>query len=83
MHSPETIHDSPPPAVVLAAGEGLRLTRDRDGVPKPAVRLLGVSLAERAVASCIAACIQRFLVVLGHYADRALANYPGIAARCV
>ena len=87
MHSRETIPDSPldapPLAVILAAGEGSRLTRDRDGVPKPVLSLLGLSLAERTISSCIAAGIQRFLVVLGYCAGRVRANYPGIAVRCV
>ncbi len=85
MHSRETVHNCPPAApplaVILAAGEGSRLARDRDGVPKPALSLLGMSLAERTITSCIAAGIERFLVVLGYYADRVRAHYQEIAAR--
>ena len=40
-----------------------------------------LSLAERTVTSCIAAGIERFLVVLGHYADQVRAHYQEIAAR--
>ena len=74
MHSCDTADDSdvgiPPLAVILAAGEGSRLARQGDGPPKPALSLLGLSLAERTITSCMAAGIHRFLVVLGHAADQ-------------
>ena len=72
--------DAPPLAVILAAGEGLRLARQGDGTPKPALSLLGMSLAERTITSCMAAGIQRFLVVLGHAAEQVQAHYQGIGA---
>lgn len=79
MHSRDTADDSdvgiPPLAVILAAGEGSRLARQGDGTPKPALNLLGLSLAERTITSCMAAGIQRFLVVLGHAADQVQAHY--------
>ncbi len=85
MHSRDTADDShvgiPPLAVILAAGEGSRLARQRDGTPKPALSVLCLSLAERTVVSCMAAGIQRFLVVLGHSADQVQAHYQGIGAR--
>ncbi len=85
MHSRETIHDppsdAPPLAVILAAGKGSRLVGHQGGVPKPSLILLGMSLAERTITSCIAAGIERFLVVLGYYADRVRAHYQEIAAR--
>lgn len=85
MHSPDTIDDShphaPPLAVILAAGEGSRLAGHEADTPKPALRLLGLSLAERTISSCIAAGIERFLVVLGHYADQVQAHYREIGAR--
>ncbi len=94
MHSLQTTRDSSlhappsaaadqpaPPAVILAAGEGSRLARQGDGSPKPALNLLGLSLAERTIVSCMAAGIQRFLVVLGHAADQVRTHYQGIAAR--
>ncbi len=68
-------------AVILAAGEGSRLAGHQDGAPKPVLKLLGLSLAERTVTSCIAAGIERFLVVLGHAADQVRAHYQEIAAR--
>ena len=73
--------NAPPLAVILAAGEGSRLTRQGDGAPKPALSLLGLSLAERTMTSCMAAGIQRFLVVLGHAADEVRSHYQGIATR--
>jgi CDP-L-myo-inositol myo-inositolphosphotransferase len=73
--------DAPPLAVILAAGEGSRLAGHEHGSPKPAVRLLGLSLAERTITSCMAAGIRRFLVVLGHAADQVQAHYQGIGAR--
>ncbi|HUU95245.1 MAG TPA: NTP transferase domain-containing protein [Phycisphaerae bacterium] len=85
MHSPDTIHDfqpgAPPLAVILAAGEGSRLSCQSNGTTKPALSLLGLSLAERTISSCIAAGIERFLVVLGYYADQVRAHYREIAAR--
>jgi CDP-L-myo-inositol myo-inositolphosphotransferase len=68
-------------AVILAAGEGSRLAGHQDGDPKPVLRLLGLSLAERTITACIAAGIERFLVVLGHYADQVRAHYREIAIR--
>ena len=85
MRSRDTADDSdvdtPPLAVILAAGEGSRLARQGDGPPKPALSLLGLSLAERTITSCMAAGIQRFLVVLGHAAEQVQAHYQGIAAQ--
>ncbi len=85
MHSRDTADDShvdtPPVAVILAAGEGSRLAHQDDGTPKPALSLLGLSLAERTITSCMAAGIQRFLVVLGHSADQVQTHYQGIATR--
>jgi hypothetical protein len=46
---------APPLAVILAAGEGARLAGHQGATSKPALQLLGLSLAERTVSSCIAA----------------------------
>ncbi len=73
--------DTPPPAVILAAGEGSRLACQSDGTAKPALKLLGLSLAERTIVSCVGAGIRRFLVVLGHSGEQVEAHYRGIAAR--
>ncbi len=67
--------------MILAAGEGSRLGRIQHGTPKPALKLLGLSLAERTITTCDAAGIHRVLVVLGHEADQVRAHYQEIAAR--
>jgi hypothetical protein len=51
-------------AVILAAGEGLRFGWD-DG-PKPLVRVLGLTLAERVGDAWLAVGVDRFVFVLGH-----------------
>ena len=70
-----------PIAVILAAGSGSRLEQIRNGTPKPALKLLGLSLAERTITTFSAAGIHRFLVVLGHEADQVRAHFQEIAAR--
>ena len=67
--------------MILAAGKGSRLRQIRNGTPKPALKLLGLSLAERTITTCNAAGIHRFLVVLGHEADQVRAHFQQIAAR--
>ncbi len=76
-----TYLDDPPAAVILAAGNGSRLTSEQNGAPKPVLNLLGMSLAERAITSCVAAGIRRFIIVLGYRADQVQAHYEKIAAR--
>ena len=66
--------------MILAAGEGSRLEQVRNGTPKPALKLLGLSLAERTITTFSAAGIHRFLVVLGHEADQVRAHYQQIAS---
>jgi len=68
-------------AVILAAGEGNRLARRGSGPPKPIVSLLGLSLGERTILSCLEAGIQRFLVVLGHEEEEVRAHFERIAAQ--
>jgi 1L-myo-inositol 1-phosphate cytidylyltransferase / CDP-L-myo-inositol myo-inositolphosphotransferase len=51
-----------PVGVILAAGTGSRL----GGLPKPLVRVAGVSLLERAVATFRSAGLERIIVVVGH-----------------
>ena len=77
----DTGPDASPLAVILAAGEGSRLQQIRNGTPKPALKLLGLSLAERTITTCTAAGVRRFLVVLGHDADQVRDHYRQIAAR--
>ena len=57
-----------PVAVILAAGEGSRLRSKHSSVPKPLVRLRGLSIAERSIAQLLAAGIERFVIVLGYNA---------------
>lgn len=68
-------------AVILAAGQGTRLSPQQNSAAKPTVRLLGLSLVERTVAACMAAGIRRFLVVLGHRADEVRAHVENVASR--
>jgi CDP-L-myo-inositol myo-inositolphosphotransferase len=69
------------PAVILAAGEGKRLTL-ACGMPKPLTKLLGLSLLERAVLTCKRAGVQEFYVVVGH-AKEQVTNHAGeVARRC-
>ena len=77
----DTEANTPPIAVILAAGKGSRLEQIRNGTPKPALKLLGLSLAERTITTFSAAGIHRFFVVLGHEADQVRAHYQQIAAR--
>jgi CDP-L-myo-inositol myo-inositolphosphotransferase len=53
---------SVPVGVILAAGSGSRL----GGLPKPLVRVAGVTLLERAVATFRGAGLGRIVVVVGH-----------------
>ncbi len=68
-------------AVILAAGEGSRLARFRKSRPKPLVPLLGLSLVERTIATCIGEGIRRFVVVLGYRAEAVRRHLEEIAAR--
>lgn len=54
-----------PAGVILAAGMGSRL----DGGPKPLVRLAGLTLLERAVATLRQGGVGRIIVVVGHAGD--------------
>ena len=54
-----------PLAVILAAGEGSRLRGLPSAVPKPLVRLRGLSIGERSIAQLLTAGVDRFVVVLG------------------
>ena len=79
MPSGDTADDShvgiPPPHVILTTGEGSKLLCQGDGTPKAALSLLGLSEAERTIISCMAAGIQRFLVVVAHASDQLRAHY--------
>jgi CDP-L-myo-inositol myo-inositolphosphotransferase len=51
------------PAVILAAGKGSRM---KAGIPKPLIKLLGLTLLERALLTCREAGISEFYVVVGY-----------------
>ncbi|MFQ5805172.1 MAG: sugar phosphate nucleotidyltransferase [Phycisphaerae bacterium] len=68
-------------AVILAAGQGTRLSPRENGAAKPTVRLLGLSLVERTMVACLAAGIRRFLVVVGHRAEAVQAHVERVASR--
>lgn len=79
--SDSPIGHQPPVAVVLAAGEGLRLRDASSTTPKPLLRLAGLSLAERCVCGLLQAGIRRFVVILGHQADRVRSHFEEIGRR--
>ena len=71
----------PPLAVILAAGEGVRLRSGLSAIPKPLVSLRGLSLAERSIAQLLAAGVERFVVVLGCEAERVRSEFERISRR--
>jgi choline kinase len=73
MTSAET-SQSALPAVILAAGRGLRLQRDTEDVPKPLATLLGQTLLERAVASCQRAGVAKCYIVVGYDKERIMSQ---------
>jgi CDP-L-myo-inositol myo-inositolphosphotransferase len=70
-----------PIAVILAAGEGRRLRNGRSSLPKPLVRLRGLTIAERSVAQLLAAGVERFAVVLGCDAILVRREFERVAKR--
>ena len=70
-----------PLAVILAAGEGSRLRSVRSSVPKPLVRLRGLSIAERSIAQLLAAGVKRFVVILGRDAALVQHEFEQVAKR--
>ena len=67
--------------VILAAGEGLRLSALENGTPKPATQILGLSLGERVMLACAGAGVHRFVIVLGSQAEAVQAHFEHVAAR--
>ena len=67
-----------PPAVILAAGRGMRLD---SSVPKPLVRLLGQSLIERVLRTCASAGVHQFVVVVGHEEEQVGSHVRGLGKR--
>lgn len=70
-----------PLAVILAAGEGSRLRGVRSAVPKPLIRLRGLSMAERSIAQLLMAGVERFVVVLGCDAALVQHEFERVAGR--
>ncbi|MHA1829319.1 MAG: NTP transferase domain-containing protein, partial [Candidatus Heimdallarchaeaceae archaeon] len=50
-------------AVIIAAGQGSRLSKIRQSKPKPLVSLLGVPLIQRVILSAKKAGIDDFIIV--------------------
>ncbi len=68
-------------AVILAAGSGSRLYPTAN-TPKPLIKVLGLSLAERVICTLYKAVnIQHFIVILGFEAERVKAHFFAIARR--
>ena len=67
--------------VILAAGEGIRLSALENGTPKPATEILGVSLGDRAMLACMGAGVSHFVIVLGAQAEAVRAHFERVAAR--
>ena len=67
-------------ALILAAGLGSRL-RPQTNTPKPLIRVLGLSLAERVICTLLDIGVRRFLVTLGHEAETVRAHFSDIARR--
>ena len=72
---------SEPIAMILAAGNGCRLQSRSKMIPKPQIRVRGLSLAERSVAQLRNVGIDRFVVVLGDNADLVRTHFEGVAKR--
>ena len=70
----------PEVALILAAGSGSRFRRQTK-TPKPMIKVLGLTLAERVVCTLLAAGVQRILVILGHEAERIRAHFSEITQR--
>ena len=67
--------------VILAAGEGSRLSALGNGSPKPTTEILGVSLGERVMLACMGAGMHHFIIVLGSQAEAVRAHFEHVSAR--
>ena len=66
--------------LILAAGQGSRLSRKGDS--KPLIPLLGIPLIERAIRSAMQADIAEFYVVSGYNGEQLRPFLDGLATRC-
>ena len=80
MKSTDLENAAPEVALILAAGLGSRF-RPQTRTPKPLIKVLGLSLAERVVCTLLATGVRQFLVVLGHEARTVRAHFSSIARR--
>ncbi len=69
-----------PPVVILAAGEGRRLSLGK-GVPKPLTKFAGLTLLERAVRMWHKFGFTKFYVVVGHAKEEVTEGAKKIAAK--
>lgn len=68
-------------AVILAAGEGKRLSPLLRNTPKPTLFLLGLSLGERIVTTCMKAGIHKFVIVTGYKKNQVRTHFEGVSKR--
>jgi CDP-L-myo-inositol myo-inositolphosphotransferase len=68
------------PVVILAAGEGKRLSLGGD-IPKPLTRLLGLTFLERAILTCKRAGAEEFYVVVGHAKEKVMQHIQELRLR--
>src|SRR5262245_720762 len=61
-------------AVILAAGNGSRIQRFKDDVPKPLRKVCGMTLIKRAILTAKMAGIRDFVIVVGHKGDQIIAS---------
>ena len=80
MDNTDLTNAIPEMALILAAGLGSRLC-PKTNTPKPLTKVLGLTLAERVVCTLLDAGVRRFLVTLGHEAERVRAHFSDIARR--
>ncbi len=80
MNNTDLTNTTPDTALILAAGLGSRL-QSQTKTPKPLIRVLGLTLAERVVCTLMYTNIRRFLVTLGHEAETVREHFSDIARR--
>jgi len=61
-------------ALILAAGDGGRLSNLTKNKPKPLIKLLGLSLIERVILTAKQADIKEFVILVGYLGDKIKAN---------
>lgn len=69
------------PVVILAAGEGSRLSNGNGNLPKPMALLNGLSLLEHSLLTCKKAGISQFFVVVGFMSDKMDAYIKTLAGK--